>query len=156
LREPVRVDCDNDPSGYADAFTGYDMPLFLNLSNHALLNPELGIVPAEAYQQFAQVLLTEGYLNDPAFGGGGPLTLGSLGGGDVYAPLVPIGDSIINALASGTRPIRGGSLTDGGALYLTTTMTSVPEPGSLALLGTGMLCLAFLSLRRARQRPVQA
>jgi hypothetical protein len=95
-------------------------------------------------------------VNDPAFGGGGPLTLGSLGGGDVYAPLVPIGDSIINALASGTRPIRDGSLTDGGALYLTTTMTSAPEPGSLALLGTGMLCLAFLSLRRARQRPVQA
>ena len=98
------------PTGYADAFTGYDMLLFLNLSDHALLDPELGIVPTGAGAQFEHALLTEGYLNDPTFGGGGPLTLGSLGVGDVFATLVPTDNFILNALVSGAGPIDDASL----------------------------------------------
>jgi hypothetical protein len=138
------------PTGYANAFPGFDTLLFINLSGKDLLNPELGVVPLGTDTAFAQALLTEGFVNDPAFGGNGALTLGSLGVGDIYATLVPTGDTLLNAMVSGAGPISDASLADGGVLYL--TANSVPEPGSLVMFAGGLIGLALTRRRELMKR----
>ena len=139
------------PTGYANAFPGFDTLLFINLSGKDLLNPELGVAPLGGGTAFAQALLTEGFLNDPAFGGNGVLTLGSLGASDIYATLVPTGDTLLNAMVNGAGPITDATLADGGVLYL--RANTVPEPSSLVLFAGGLIGLALTRRRELTKGP---
>lgn len=47
---------------------------------------------------------------------------------------------------------RGNGVLVAGAA----TLTATPEPGSLFLLGTGLLCLAMILFRRAAKRPAES
>jgi hypothetical protein len=125
------------------AFAGYDALLYLNLTANSFANPQMAINEA------LQSLLQRGFANNPAFGGSGPVTLGSLAGGAVYGTLVPKGSSTSSAIAltlpSGTFSASGAALANGQALYVT------PEPSTWLLLAAGLFLLPIVSRRRAKK-----
>jgi len=137
---------DVGPAGYADDFLGFDMLLFLNLTGQALLNPVLGIDPANLDTSFANALLTGGYLTDSQFGGTGPQLLSVLEGHQIWATLIPEGGTVFNASADGlVDGIYGVHLANGEFAYV----NAVPEPGEYLLLGIG---LVVVIARRAMRR----
>jgi hypothetical protein len=118
------------PTGYGDAFPGFDVLFFVNLLNQSLLDPRLGAGSA----MFTDTLLQEGFANDPLFGGGGALVLSQLGPGQVYATLVPIGTTVFNAsLLLGAMALSGSTTSlAGGPLYLITKVDQTISFGPLA------------------------
>jgi hypothetical protein len=118
------------PSGYGDAFPGFDMLFFVNLLNQNLADPRLGAGTAA----FTDTLLQEGFGNDPLFGGSGAQVLSQLGTEQVYATLVPSGTTGFNAsVVLGATTVSGSaSSLAGGPLYLVTRTDQTISFGPLA------------------------
>lgn len=121
-------------------YAGYDALLYINLSQYGVNSPAMTLNGA------VQQLLSRGFANNPAFGGGGPVVVGSLAGGTVYATLVPSG-------STGTADIQlstyagfsaSGSIASGQALYV------VPEPSTWLMLAAGVFLLPILRRRRSK------
>ncbi len=93
-------------------------------------------------------MLSQGFAQNPAFGGSGPTTVTSLAGGAVYGTLVPTGSSTSSAiqlvLPGGTFSATGAALGTGQALYV------VPEPPTVAMALMGAFGLLLSALRRRR------
>lgn len=134
---------DHGPAGMAANWDGYDMLLFMNLTNKAILNPMLGV----GMSGFQSELRTGGFNNDPLFGGSGDQVINELGAYEIYATLIAEGTS--DWMLSGNGFSRSGTsaLTPG----FTASMTAaVPEPSTLAV--TGLLLVGTCwHLRRRRQ-----
>lgn len=122
------------------AFTGFDALLFINLTANPFSTPEMTLGGA------LQQLLDRGYVNNPVFGGSGPVLVGSLAGNAVYATLVPAGSTANPSvqITSGGNDFSasGTSIANGQALYV------VPEPGTLLMLAAGVFLLPVLRRRR--------
>src|SRR5207344_1845020 len=77
--------------GLVDAFKGYDLVLYANLTGHTFTDPELGAGTIG----FETALLDNGFANNPQFGGSGAVLLNAQGGHaqlgahQVFAMLVP-------------------------------------------------------------------
>ena len=104
-------------------FPGFDYLFLINLTDQALTSPRLGAGAAG----FLQNLITEGFSNDPAFGGGGPVTISQLGPYQVYGTTIPIGTSDFNAsftLNGVPFSITDASLSNNFPLYVQTKPTA--------------------------------
>ena len=67
---------------------GFDALLFINLTTNGFLSPQMTLGGT------LQDLLTRGWANNPAFGGSGPMVVGTLAGQAVYGTLVPTGSTV--------------------------------------------------------------
>lgn len=135
---------------YDDDFVGFDILLFLNLSDGDLFDPLLGVDPAEADGDFMTALLQGGFLQDVAFGGDGDDILGLLALGEIYATLVPEDGTLFNFGANGRT--ASGILGNGEALFLTEpNVAPLPAPAFLLLGAVGLLAGAAAK-RRRRER----
>jgi len=139
---------DVGPASYDIDFAEFDMLLFINLTDDALMNPLLGVDPGDD-PTFLISLLQGGWANDPLFGGSGDLALASLPGKGVYATLVAEGNTAYNVGAGNLTSSSG--LGQGGASYLTPT-GAAPEPATWALLGAGAFGLGALRRRRTQRK----
>ncbi len=75
---------DTGTGGFDNDFVGFDILFLINISQATpLSNPGLGV------NQAVTSLLQGGYSREALFGGAGPVSLGQLGGNEVYATLVP-------------------------------------------------------------------
>jgi hypothetical protein len=127
--------------GFNNFYPGYAMLTYVNAGPTPLLDPTL----------MGAKLMQFGFADTVEFGGSGVgRTLGTLGAGEVFGALVRfVGDGTDRFSFGFGGQTFSGSLGDGGVLYATGgTMTAVPEPAGLALMGTAMLGLAA-ALRRA-------
>ena len=135
---------DTSASVLGPAFAGYDALLYINLGANSVANPQMAINEA------LQSLLSQGFAQNPAFGGSGPTTVTSLAGGAVYGTLVPTGSSTSSAiqlvLPGGTFSATGAALGTGQALYV------VPEPSTVAMALMGAFGLLLSALRRRRSK----
>jgi hypothetical protein len=134
------------PSGYADVIPGYDMLLLVNLSDHALLNPMLGIVETGIDPAWLRPLQQRGAALNPDFGGAGASTLGPLAAHAVYATLIPESGTVFNLGFNGGT-LSGLAAHVGQPIYLTSQAQLVPEPAVWWLMGGG---LAVVAARRRR------
>jgi hypothetical protein len=138
------------PLGYNDDFKGYDMLLYVNLTNHALVNPRLGLDPSGSDETFLKPLLEGGLTHNPIFGGSGsPVVMHSLGAFGVYATLVPEGSNFFNA-GFGGHSVGGFDLSHGAAarIFLDSHVNAIPEPSTYAMLLAGLGLLGFMVRRR--------
>ena len=124
---------------------GFDALLFINLTTNGFLSPQMTLGGT------LQDLLTRGWANNPAFGGSGPMVVGTLAGQAVYGTLVPTGSTVNPAVqvTSSTSNLTFSASaaalsTDGQALYV------APEPSSIALALLGLFGLALAAWRRRR------
>ena len=145
---------DLGPTGFDDDYAGFDMLLFLNLTDQLLDAPMLGMDGDGGDGGFLQGLLGGGFATHAEFGGSGaPNLFTSLGAWGVYATLVPDGEGFFSASIGGAR-MRGlddVALADGDFAFVTqdpAPPAGVPEPGGLALAGLAGLVLAASRRRR--------
>ncbi len=137
LAAVVRLDV--GPTGYADDYSNHDMLLFINLSDQALDDPELGIVGNPA-SGFSTDLLTGGFMTDALFGGSGsPQALDALGVGQIWATLIPdsnpggLATDFINASVNGTiLGAEGEGLRDGESFFITAPRPVVSNAAELS------------------------
>ena len=73
-----------------------------------------------------------GFARQPTFGGDGYTYLEVLGGGQVYALLVPEGNAEFSLLARGCELAHATQLKQNEAIYM------IPEPSALVLLTLGL------------------
>lgn len=165
---------DKGPLDYAFDFIGFDMLLFLSLSDGHQANPMLGIDPTGTNPNFLVNLMLGGFANDLSFGGLGDSILGFLGPFKIFATLISESDNFFNATL-GDASLSSTSLQNGEIAFLrgsavvdpdpieiggpgglpdlgddqtnnpTKDPTAVPEPSSFALFAMGLL---FLMMRR--------
>jgi hypothetical protein len=108
---------DTGPSIYDVDFEGFDMLVMFAPNLNSLLDPQLGIDLDGTDAHFLVDLQTQGFMEQPDFGGAGPLVLDSLTGLQVYATLVPEGGTIFNAAVEGAE-VRAATLANGDWAYL--------------------------------------
>jgi MYXO-CTERM domain-containing protein len=126
------------------AFTGYDALLFINLTGNAFNSPEFTLGGT------LENLQNRGFANNPAFGGSGPVLVGSLNGDAVYATLVPTGTDanpsiqVTSSTSGFTFNASGAAIDNGQALYV------APEPSSVAMALFGAFGLALAAWRRRK------
>lgn len=137
----TRLDIGPGP-GYDDDFLGYDMALMLNLTDAPLADPMFGVDPADTDTTFLSPLLLGGWTRDAEFGGSGDKILGALGGGSIFATLVPDGSTLFNGSVNGFA--GGGVLANGEVAYIT---APIPLPAPAALLVAAIGGLAALRRR---------
>jgi hypothetical protein len=165
---------DKGPLDYAFDFIGFDMLLFLSLSDGHQANPMLGIDPTGTNPNFLVNLMQGGFANDLDFGGLGDTILDFLGPFKIFATLISESDNFFNARL-GDASLSGTSLQNGEIAFLRGSAvvhqdpieiggpgslpdlgngqtnnpakdpTAVPEPSSFALFAMGLL---FLMMRR--------
>ncbi len=130
---------DIGPAGFDDSIPGYDMLLYINLSNEAALPfPRFGV----GQPFYSSGLLTGGFGHDLLFGGNGLYeVLHSLGSEEIFATLVPEGISHFNFGAADSETIYVHSLAYSRPLFFT-----VPEPATFGMFLAGAIFL----LRRVR------
>ena len=130
-------------AGLAHEWDGFDMVLVANLTDHALLRPQVG---AGADGHLVS-LIRGGWARSPLFGGSGYETLDNLPAHGVWAMLAPEGSTDFNMCADGCSPAFDGDLALGEAVYL----TPIPEPTTLGLLLVGGAAFGW-TRTRARKR----
>jgi hypothetical protein len=137
---------------YTFDFTGYDMLLLISLGASAVANPMLGVDPSGADPHFLVPLMTGSAETAALFGGPGPSLLGTLDPAAIFATLIPEDGTTFNFgyTVDGdlfTASVEG--LRDGVPVFLVGEPTTVPEPGTVALL---MLALASLGVAARRRK----
>jgi hypothetical protein len=136
------------PWGYADIVPGFDMLLFVNLSDQALLHPLLGIVPVGSEPAFFTPLLLRGSARNPDFGGGGAVTLDALAAHAIYALMIPEDGTEFNVGFNG-QGVSALHIGLGAPVFLDKAAQPVPEPATLATLLSGLgLVVAVVRRRR--------
>ena len=93
------------------------------------------------------VLVAQTILPDDGYNG----DIGTVTGGVSFAGIAPVsGGYQVELVLQNTVPFGGGSVAwlDGGQTGLTYSVSTVPEPGSLVLFGSGVLGLAGLLRRK--------
>jgi hypothetical protein len=132
---------DIGPAGFDDPIPGYDMLLYINLSDEAALPfPWFGV----GQPFYSSGLLQGGFGHDPLFGGDGLYeALHSLGSEEIFATLVPEGVSHFNFGAADSETIYARSLAYSRPLFF-----AVPEPATYWIFLGG----AILLLRSTRSR----
>ena len=87
----------------SDDYIGYDLLLFVNISNIPLDQPKLGINLGSGVSTLLQNLATGGVTRHVGFGGNGSFkTLSALNPGSVWATLIPDGTVKVNANLGGS------------------------------------------------------
>jgi len=119
---------DEGPASLAHAWDGFDMLLLVNLTPEPLVNPALGVGAPGLLVSLAQ----GGFARQATFGGDGYTYLEVLGGGQVYALLVPEGSAEFSLLACGCELAHTTQLKQNEAIYM------IPEPSALVLLTLGL------------------
>jgi hypothetical protein len=103
--------------GLIDAFQGYDIVLFANLTDQLFLDPKIGFGAID----FRTELLQGGFANEARFGGSGPQVIQGLDGFQVYMTLIEEGTDALSASAVLDGVDYFGdieSLADGQVLYI--------------------------------------
>jgi 6-phosphogluconolactonase (cycloisomerase 2 family) len=111
----VRMDV--GPAAYSDDYTGFDLLLFINLTDIALADPMLGIDPNGQNTSFMESLLVGGFALDTLFDdpgdpqNGGPQNLEALEAFGVWGTLIPENGMTVNASVNSltgdlSQPIR--------------------------------------------------
>jgi hypothetical protein len=100
------------PGGYNTAFKGFSYLFLINDSTSTLTNPKLGIGTTPT------ALLNGGWVTNSGFNGFGATTLGSLKPGQVYAVLVPNGQTNYNVSFQNGGQTIAAQLNSGNALAL--------------------------------------
>ncbi|MEJ2392689.1 MAG: hypothetical protein P8019_14980, partial [Gammaproteobacteria bacterium] len=115
---------DLGPGPFAENYTGFDMLLFVNLSDIALSNPSIGV------NESATDLLTGGFRTDPLFGGsGGPQDLNVLEPGAVWATLIPESEGLtLNASIGESVPGSIQDIVDKGLVVDTPLFITAVRP----------------------------
>jgi hypothetical protein len=133
------VRMDTGAGALAQDWDGFDMLLFVNLTDRPLEAPEVGI----GREGYLIPLMQGGFERSALFGGTGYEVVDALPAHGVYAMLVPEGSARFNMMAEGCGCEFSTllALAPGGAMYL------LPEPATLSLLALGGLGL--LARRRA-------
>ena len=108
LREPI-------PAGF-DQYAGYDLVLYVNLTNVALGGPQMGVTEGSTDTSFNPALQYSGLSI--------PTTIGALPGHGIFATLIPStdpgGGQYVNASLSGPfNNLSGQALSEDNALYIT-------------------------------------
>ncbi len=126
-------------TGYNTDYAGFDMLLYVNVTDKVLANPNLGIIlSGSTSTTFTQGLLTGGFRTDTTFGGTGtPQALTSFNPGAIWATLVPDATNLsvrVNASITGpATTLNLQNLIDNQVAYLRATkpnLTTTPElPG---------------------------
>ena len=130
--------------GFDNSYAGYEMLVLVDFSGHALTGAQL----------MGQSLQTYGYADDPNFGGSGSSNLlASLDNGGIFATLVSSAAGASQYSFGNGSGSFGGTLNGSGVIYDIAANqlaggTEVPEPGALALLGSGALGIAAIRRRR--------
>jgi hypothetical protein len=107
----VRLDA--APAGYLANDVDFDTLAVINLGANSLNDPELGVLMPDQ----SIPLQIRGVVNNPAFGGVGPIALDALEPNKVWITLVP--EAAMNfTLRSGTLSTSIQMLSDGNAIYL--------------------------------------
>ena len=106
------------PSG-ADLFYGYDLVLYVNLTDRTLAAPRLGVTEGGADATFDPALAYDSLANNT-----GMQTIQAIPSGGIFAILVPSADpsggQYVNAALSGSlTDVSGQPLSRTGALYIT-------------------------------------
>jgi hypothetical protein len=155
---------DVGPLGYNYDFEGFDMLLFMSLSDSDLANPMLGIDTLGSDPNFLVNLMQGGFANDIGFGGLGDTIMDVLGSFNIFATLISEGEHFFNAKL-GDSFLSSASLQNGEIAYLTGSLiddddggdvdfdnpndnpdpTEVPEPLSILLM---LIALAILLFRQ--------
>ncbi len=108
-------------------FAGYDLLLIANLSDQAIADPQLGVGAAAPLVPLQQA----GFANRAEFGGGGPVELGTLAVGAVFATLIPEAADTLEFATDGNSAVAT-PLADGEILFATmdtgTVLSQTTEP----------------------------
>ncbi|MEM6468239.1 MAG: hypothetical protein AAF802_01625 [Planctomycetota bacterium] len=102
-----RVDLDGDGDTTDDDFTGYDMLLFVNLTDLNLAAPRLGVQVGDSGSPTPRPLQFQG-ISDSS-----PTEVTALNARTIWATLVPEGDLTISASIAGTTLASNADLTAG-------------------------------------------
>ncbi|MEM6471674.1 MAG: hypothetical protein AAF802_19090, partial [Planctomycetota bacterium] len=128
-----RRDLDGDGDTNDNDFTGYDMLLFVNLTDLNLAAPRLGIQVGDSGSPATKPLTFQGVTDHQ------PVELSALNAKTIWATLVPEGDLTINASIAGTslsiaNGLSAGYLQDASGLvdadkplYITATRPNLDE-----------------------------
>ena len=102
-----RVDLDGDGDTTDEDFTGFDMLLFVNLTDLNLAAPRLGVQVGDNGSPVPSTLAFQG-VSDPS-----PVELSALNARTIWATLVPEGDLTVHASVAGTTISGANGLTAG-------------------------------------------
>ena len=131
-----RVDLDGDGDTTDEDFTGYDMLLFVNLTDLNLAAPRLGVQVGDNASPTTKPLTFQGVADSQ------PVELTALNAKTIWATLVPEGDLTISASIAGTSidsasGVTAGYLKDAGGLidagqplFIKATRPNVDEFGT--------------------------
>lgn len=127
------------PTGYGYDYKGFDMLLYINLTNGPVIDPSLG---AGADGLFLRLLQTGGYANS----GSSPLS--KLDPFTIWGMLVPEGLTQFNAGADGAGGLSSITLHNGGMAYI----NAVPLPPAIWLFVSALALLGVCCRPRSEYR----
>jgi 6-phosphogluconolactonase (cycloisomerase 2 family) len=121
------------PGTGAENYTGYDMLLYVNLTDYALSTPKLGV------GETAIGLLTAGIGTNAAFGGsGGAQTLSVLGAHQIWATLIPESSTTVSASVGGvagtSTTLSNQAIAAGQVLYISAQQIAAPTQSTVSSL----------------------